>query len=346
MQRLASEFMGQYLLTLVEDKQILNNCSIQLKLETMKNRTAQHPPTDRGLSRRTENFSVFYRSMMFHSISERRKNSNKCETETVMASSSTLKSQLLHNFQLHDLKWVMNHTNNHRLRKLSDSSHKYPQRGDTDSDSDNNRKRNPVCEAPVKNGASSGSSPDHRTEKSEKKVINGSDVLVDNNSEKKATPSDGRSKIYIRLRANNQKSVDEVADFGDQNLNAEDIEELVPKTWNLRPRKPISKPPNPNGDVPKIVASAHENKTHRPESTRSRNVTEPKAAEKKEKKQKFSISLSREEIDDDIFAMTGSKASRRPKKRAKNVQKQLDCVFPGLWLDSITPDCYRVPRLL
>ncbi|XP_022756952.1 uncharacterized protein LOC111304565 [Durio zibethinus] len=275
--------------------------------------------------------------MVFHSISERRKNSNKSETETVMASSSTLKSQPLHNFQLHDLKWAMNHTNNHRLRKLSDSSQKSPERGDTDSDSDNNRKGNLVCEALSKNGAFSGSSPD-------KKVINGSDVLVDNNSEKKATPSDGRSKIYIRLRTKNQKSVDEVADVGDQNLSVEDVEEFVPKTWNLRPRKPISKPPNQNGSAPKIGASTHENKTHRLESTRSRNATEPKAAEKKEKKQKFSISLSREEIDDDIFAMTGSKASRRPKKRAKNVQKQLDYVFPGLWLASITPDCYRVPE--
>ncbi|XP_022770205.1 uncharacterized protein LOC111313746 [Durio zibethinus] len=282
--------------------------------------------------------------MVYHSISERRKNSNKSKTGTVMASSSTLKSQPLHNFQLHDLKWAMNHTNNHRLRKLSDSSHKSPQRGDTDSDSDNNRRGNPVCDAPAKNGASSGSSPDHRTEKSEKKVINGSDVWFVSYSEKKATPPDGRSKIYLRLRARNQKSADEVADVGDQNLNAEEVEELVPKTWNLRPRKPISKPPNQNGGVPKIGASAHENQTHRPESTRSGNVTEHKAAEKKEKKQKFSISLSREEIDDDIFAMTGSKASRRPKKRAKNVQKQLDFVFPGLWLASITPDCYRVPE--
>ncbi|KAK8614750.1 hypothetical protein V6N13_068543 [Hibiscus sabdariffa] len=55
------------------------------------------------------------------------------------------------------------------------------------------------------------------------------------------------------------------------------------------------------------------------------------------------ISLTREEIDDDIFAMTGSKPSGRPKKRAKNVQKQLDCLFPGMWLSSVTPSCYKVP---
>ncbi|KAK8711152.1 hypothetical protein V6N13_146445 [Hibiscus sabdariffa] len=280
--------------------------------------------------------------MVFSSISERKRNSNKSKTETVMASSSTLKSQPLHNFQLHDLKWAMNQPSNHRLRKLSDSFHKSPQRGDTDSESDNNRKANQACEVPSKNGASPGFYPDNRTGKSERKVINGSDVLVDCDSEKKANPPDGRSKIYIRLPANNQKHVDEIADVADQSLIAEGIEELVPKTWNLRPRKLISKPPNHNGSTTKIGVSAHDNKTHRSEATRSRNVTEPKPAEKKEKKQKFSISLSREEIDEDIFAMTGSKASRRPKKRAKNVQKQLDCVFPGLWLASITPDCYRV----
>ncbi|KAK8693397.1 hypothetical protein V6N13_070981 [Hibiscus sabdariffa] len=249
-----------------------------------------------------------------------------------MASSSTLKSQPLHNFQLHDLKWAMNHPSNHRLRKSSDSFHKSPQRGDADSESDNIRKKNPVCEAP----------PENLTGKPERKFINGSDALVDCDSERKVSPSDGISKIYIRFPAKNQKPVEEVLDVADQSLTAEDIEELVPKTWNLRPRKPISKPTNYNGSAAKIGGSAQENRTHRSEATRSRNITEPKPAEKKAKKQKFSISLSREEIDEDIFAMTGSKASRRPKKRAKNVQKQLDCLFPGLWLASITPDCYRV----
>ncbi|KAH1108264.1 hypothetical protein J1N35_012032 [Gossypium stocksii] len=286
--------------------------------------------------------------MVFHSISETRNNSNVTVTETegvVMASSSTLKSQPLHNFQLHDLKWAMNHSNNQRLRKLADSSQKSPQRSDTDTDSDNNRKGNTVREAPFNNGASSGSSLDHKTGKSEKKVINGPDPLVDSDSlGKKVAPPEGRSKIYIRLRTKNQKPVEEVVDVGDQSLNVEDVEEFVPKTWNLRPRKPISKPRNQNGGAPKMVASAHDNKIQRPESSRSRNVTESKPAEKKAKKQKFSISLTREEIDEDIFAMTGSKASRRPKKRAKNVQKQLDCVFPGLWLSSITPDSYRVPE--
>ncbi|XP_022735086.1 uncharacterized protein LOC111288452 isoform X2 [Durio zibethinus] len=221
-----------------------------------------------------------------------------------MSSSPTLKSQPLHNFPLRGLKWGMNHTHNHhhRLRRHSNSSHKSPQRGGSDSESDNH----------PKNGASSSSSPDHRAEQPEKKVINGSDVSVD--------PSNG-----------------------DENLDDEFVDGLVPKTWNLRPRKPISKPPNQNGGALKIGTSADENKTHRPESTRSRNVTESKAAEKKEKNQKLSISLTAEEIYDDIYAMTGSRASRKPKKRAKHVQTELDRLYPGLWLASITPDYYTVP---
>ncbi|KAG0457973.1 hypothetical protein HPP92_023130 [Vanilla planifolia] len=59
-------------------------------------------------------------------------------------------------------------------------------------------------------------------------------------------------------------------------------------------------------------------------------------------RQRFSISLSREEIEEDIFAITGSRPRRRPKKRPRNVQGQLDMVFPGMWLSEITPEMYKV----
>ncbi|XP_021757828.1 uncharacterized protein LOC110722836 [Chenopodium quinoa] len=56
---------------------------------------------------------------------------------------------------------------------------------------------------------------------------------------------------------------------------------------------------------------------------------------------RFWISLSNKEIEEDIYSMTGSKPSRRPKKRPKNVQKQLDNVFPGLWMVGLSPEYYR-----
>ncbi|KAK2981618.1 hypothetical protein RJ640_012900 [Escallonia rubra] len=60
-----------------------------------------------------------------------------------------------------------------------------------------------------------------------------------------------------------------------------------------------------------------------------------------EEKTKFWISLSREEIEEDVYALTGSKPGRRPRKRPKNVQKLLDNVFPGLYLGGLTADSYR-----
>ncbi|KAH6817766.1 hypothetical protein C2S51_001369 [Perilla frutescens var. frutescens] len=67
---------------------------------------------------------------------------------------------------------------------------------------------------------------------------------------------------------------------------------------------------------------------------------------KKKKKKKIELNicvgLTKEEIEEDIFALTGSKASRRPKRRPKNIQKLLNLAFPGLWLVSITPESYKV----
>ena len=45
---------------------------------------------------------------------------------------------------------------------------------------------------------------------------------------------------------------------------------------------------------------------------------------KKRERPKFSVSLSREEVRDDFMAMVGTRPPRRPKKRARIVQKQLD----------------------
>ncbi|CAN1244465.1 hypothetical protein LINPERPRIM_LOCUS6097 [Linum perenne] len=67
--------------------------------------------------------------------------------------------------------------------------------------------------------------------------------------------------------------------------------------------------------------------------------------EKEEKpRAKFSASLSRKEIEDDFMAMFGHRPARRPKKRPRIVQKQLDSLFPGLWLGEVTAEWYKVPE--
>ena len=59
-------------------------------------------------------------------------------------------------------------------------------------------------------------------------------------------------------------------------------------------------------------------------SSRSSKTARNKPAVNKKKPKKFSVALSQEEIADDIFAMTGSKPSRRPIKRDKKVQQTVD----------------------
>ncbi|TXG62537.1 hypothetical protein EZV62_009531 [Acer yangbiense] len=160
-------------------------------------------------------------------------------------------------------------------------------------------------------------------------------------TEKKKSDADsasdgGRTKFVIRIRSKNSK----VADEADHVSAAEEAEYMVPKSWNFRPRKAVTKTKVNNngygsGGALKIGGAAKATQGLTP------SVKAP-AAKNNNEKPKFSISLTKEEIEEDFLAMTGSKPPRKAQKRARSVQKQLDYVFPGLWLDSITPDSYRV----
>ncbi|KAK1415037.1 hypothetical protein QVD17_30806 [Tagetes erecta] len=55
---------------------------------------------------------------------------------------------------------------------------------------------------------------------------------------------------------------------------------------------------------------------------------------------KFYVLLSRCELEDDFRVMAGQRLQRKQKKRPRIVQKQLDTLFPGLWLWEITVDMY------
>nr|GEZ89373.1 hypothetical protein [Tanacetum cinerariifolium] len=54
--------------------------------------------------------------------------------------------------------------------------------------------------------------------------------------------------------------------------------------------------------------------------------------EKKEERPRFSLTLSRKEIEDDFFALMGKKPPRRPKRRSRTVQAQFNGLFPGSML--------------
>ncbi|KAK1321320.1 hypothetical protein QJS10_CPA03g00547 [Acorus calamus] len=117
------------------------------------------------------------------------------------------------------------------------------------------------------------------------------------------------------------------------------------KPWNLRTRRTACKG---NPRPPSLPPAAPAENQHLPWSLRLRGLAAASGGgseavgEAKKERARFSVSLTREEIEEDVFGLTGSKPSRRPKKRPKFVRKQLDLIFPGLWLTEVTPEIYKV----
>ncbi|XP_073135490.1 uncharacterized protein [Henckelia pumila] len=133
------------------------------------------------------------------------------------------------------------------------------------------------------------------------------------------------------------------------------------RPWNLRKRRAACKTPasgfvvgvNGGASCPGVGGKGVKADWARPSSDFS--LIKPAAAVtdkslrsggngcgEKTKRVKFSVALSKSEIEEDFLSFTGHKPLRRPKKRAKNVQRELDTLFPGLLLTEITPDLYKV----
>lgn len=258
-------------------------------------------------------------------------NSHSLPPSPSLTAAKSQSQQPLHNFSLTDLKWAMNHTNTNRFRKPSDSSHKSSHYDAAVSD----KHKRPMLQV---QGVKSGLGVEKLAERKSTSGDghDGAENLV--NKPAPALSSDGsRSKIFIRIKTKTTKVADEVADAGDHNAVVPDDDSddlLVPKTWNLRPRRPITKVNNNNivnvnggGGALKIGGGAAQE--IKPPEKKDTDKDKEIEKEKKEK-MKFSISLKKEEIEDDFFAMTGAKPPRRPKKRAKNVQRQLDVRLSSL----------------
>ncbi|KAJ0677976.1 hypothetical protein HanRHA438_Chr12g0547781 [Helianthus annuus] len=106
------------------------------------------------------------------------------------------------------------------------------------------------------------------------------------------------------------------------------------KPWNLRTRRAACKSPARNGDDRKPNFSPARNEGNKSPVTVA--VTGTVSGDR----EKFSFALSRRELEEDFTAMTGRRLPRKPKKRPRYIQKQLDTLFPGLWLSEITADLY------
>ncbi|XVE70400.1 hypothetical protein DITRI_Ditri10aG0069600 [Diplodiscus trichospermus] len=125
----------------------------------------------------------------------------------------------------------------------------------------------------------------------------------------------------------------------------------VARPWNLRTRRAACKAPINGGGMYNNYNSSMKYEVIKSSKVRDRGPSIASsavaaAAEKKRPRPKFSVSLTKKEIEEDFMLMTGHRPLRRPKKRARHVQNQLDSLFPGLWLTEVTVDSYKVPELV
>ncbi|KFK39170.1 hypothetical protein AALP_AA3G209200 [Arabis alpina] len=115
----------------------------------------------------------------------------------------------------------------------------------------------------------------------------------------------------------------------------------VARPWNLRTRRAACNEP---GDESTRIIESSSSRRHEIGVKRGHEGDGDGDLNKNEKV-KFSVSLLREEIEEDFTALIGKKPPRRPKKRPRLVQKQMNTLFPGLWLaEQVTQGSYDVPE--
>ncbi|KAL8130249.1 hypothetical protein V2J09_019404 [Rumex salicifolius] len=119
----------------------------------------------------------------------------------------------------------------------------------------------------------------------------------------------------------------------------EDDESAAARPWNLRTRRAACRAP---GDCVSAGGGDRNREASLSPMTLEKGSRRIRDSEKRGRA-KFSIELSKEEVELDYLVMLGNRPPRRPKKRPKMVQRQLEFVFPGLWLTEITIDRYKVP---
>lgn len=120
-----------------------------------------------------------------------------------------------------------------------------------------------------------------------------------------------------------QKQIAEESLEPQKNKPDEEVEEVaVQRPWNLRPRKVVMV--ETSAAEATTVPPEKTTETPAPKSTRPRVLAENGGFVEKKERRKFRVALSKDEIEEDIFALTGSRPARRPKKRPKSIEKLLD----------------------
>ncbi|CAN6345957.1 unnamed protein product [Urochloa humidicola] len=100
-----------------------------------------------------------------------------------------------------------------------------------------------------------------------------------------------------------------------------------PRPWNLRARRSATVAPLASRSDAAGKAAAGQPLASPPAVPRKRG---------------FSASLTKEEIAEDFAAIRGTRPPRRPKKRPRNVQRQVDMLYPGSSLGDVNLDSYKI----
>lgn len=137
-----------------------------------------------------------------------------------------------------------------------------------------------------------------------------------------------REKLMLDLRVAADRM--KVSILEEKEKELEDSNSTRP--WNLRTRRAACKAPAAGNGKPASCNSSESPVAPPAKSSRLRGLAAAAAATSKQSVEKedkierprFSISLTREEIESDFLKMTGMKPPRRPKKRPKAIQRQLD----------------------
>lgn len=152
-------------------------------------------------------------------------------------------------------------------------------------------------------------------------------------SEQRFTGDEGigavREKLMLDLKTEADRMKDAILRKEKENNGGDEDEvEVVAsaaaareRTWNLRTRKGVG-----GGESGKGLLKIDEKKPNvSPSALRNGNSgVKLKGDGDSNEKVKFSLTLTKKEIEEDFMKMVGHRPPRRPKKRPRNVQRQMD----------------------
>ncbi|CAH8349806.1 unnamed protein product [Eruca vesicaria subsp. sativa] len=243
----------------------------------------------------------------------------------------------LHNFTLSNLKWG---SQRHLKCMKIDST--------TSSGDHRLRRRSPA----VKSSGSSVSIPfrfsesDHRSNSNnnnQRRRATFESVEKGGGEEEGEGMEELREKIMSDLKTVRDKITQSIYALKEQDGEEErkpyQEKEVSPvKPWNLRKRRAAAECKEP------VEEKTVNPSPPRNDSTRVMKERGGVVEAETMRRPKFSVILSKKEIEEDFMAAFGHRAPRRPKKRPRTVQRKLDSLHPGFYLTEVTLDAYKVPE--